>query len=137
MTKDSGAGIIEDLGPDAQEPNNSSPGLTTIILGILLAVISVLFLYLLNTKTGAPFGLTQVLYSIVIGIIATFFFYWLNLLMRNNAYMGMIIGIAALGASVYALFVKYSGPYTTTFAIILSIIVLIYLFIQFFKTKKN
>ena len=129
--------ITEDLGPDPEEPKGFAIGLATIIVGVLLAILSILFFYLLGTKTDLKFGIAQIIYSIALGLLAVFFLYWLTLLMKKNAYLGLITGIAAIIASIYAIFVKYSGPYTTTFAIITGVILIIYLFIHFFKAKKS
>lgn len=126
----------EELGPDPEDPAGFSPGIMTIIVGVLITIISIIFLYILSIKTPATFGFAQVLYSIALGIVSMFFLYWIHLFMRKNPYLSLIIGLVALAACIYALFVRYKGPYTTTFAIILGLIVLVYLFMQFAKAKK-
>ena len=136
MTKESDAGIVEDLGADV-ESERFKPEITTIILGILLLIISNLFLYLLSYKTGADFGLSEIILSATISVIAALFLTWIKFFMAKNPYLGLIIGLVLLSASIYSLRLKFKGPYTNTFSIMISVVVLIYLFIHFWKSKKK
>ena len=108
-----------------------------ITISIIFLVIPLTFFFLLSQKTEASFGFIQILFSVVFAIIVTLFLLWLKSFMKNRPYLGLIIGIIILGFSDYGLFFRYKGPYTTTFAIISTLIVLIYLGFYFFKYREQ
>ena len=114
-----------------------SLGLTTIILTIIMLVIPLAFFLLLDQKTGVGFGLAEIFFSIVFAILTTIFLLWIRSFMRTRPYLGFIIGLIVLMAFEYGLFLRYVGPYTTTFAMITSLIVLVYFGIFFFKYRKE
>jgi cation transport ATPase len=133
---EAGASSVEDLGKDKQE-ERFKLGITTIVLGISLLVISIMFFYLLSSKTGENFGIVQIIFAIITAIFATAFLRWIKFFMLRNPYLGAIIGIGVLGATIYSLRLKFVGPYTNTFSWIIAIVVLVYLFIHFWKGKKE
>ncbi|MDP4039271.1 MAG: hypothetical protein Q8P57_01700 [Candidatus Pacearchaeota archaeon] len=110
---------------------------STIILGILLLSISIIFFALLNAKTGSGFGFIQIIFSIVLVLAATVILAWVNFTMAKNKHLGLVVGLLIWCAFLYALFIKFRGPNTIVFAVILSLIVLTYLFFHFWKNKKN
>ena len=123
--------------PEELNKSRFSVGLTTIILAIIMLILPLVFFFLLSQKTEASFGFIQILFSIVFAIIVTLFLLWLKSFMKNRPYLGFIIGLIALGFSNYGLFFRYKGPYTKTFAIIGSLIVLVYLGFYLFKYRKQ
>mgnify|MGYP001563991516 CR=1 FL=1 len=110
-------------------------GITTVFLGIIMLIISIAFFYLLDKKTGAGFGLSEVLFSVAVTVLITGLMLFAKEVMVRDKYLGGIIGIVILAAGEYSLFFKFKGPYTTTFAIISAIVVLVYLGINFFGRK--
>lgn len=111
---------------------------TSLILLIVFLIIPLAFFFLLSTKIPEEsFGVAEIAFSIIFAVLATAFLVWTKSLEMKNTYLGTIIGIIALGVLDYALFIRYKGPYTTTFAIISSVIVLIFLGINFVKGLKN
>jgi hypothetical protein len=131
-----GAETIEDLGPD-KESQGFKLGITTITLGILLLIVSIMFFYLLSSKTGADFGLTQIIFAITVALISTALLRWVKFFMTKNPYLGLVIGLLVLGSSIYSLRLKFIGPNTNTFSVIIALIVLAYLFIHFWKGKNK
>ena len=119
-----------------KEKSRFSLGLTTIILTIIMLVTPLAFFFLLNQKTGESFGLAEIFSSIAFAIITTTFLVWIRSFMRTRPYLGSIIGLVVLMVFEYALFLRYSGPYTTTFAIVTGVVILIYFGISFFKYRK-
>lgn len=131
-----GEGSEEDLGTD-KTSEGFKLGISTIILSIVLIAIFIIFFYLVSSKTGSDFGFTQIMFSILAALIATLFLRWIKFLIKKNPYLGLIIGFLGLGGSLNAVSQKFSGPNTTVFKIITSLIVLIYLFIHFWKSRKQ
>ena len=127
----------EEVQETPEEKKRFFLGLSTIILGILFLIICEMFLYLLSTKTDAPFGLTQIILGILLSMLFTMFFSWINYMMHSNKHLGLIIGIAGTGASIYALTRNFAGPYTTTFVILGTIVGLGYSLIHFMKIKTD
>jgi hypothetical protein len=119
--------------------------LSTVIIGIIFLILPLGFFYLLGSQVSlAPglgkdnaFGMAEILFSIIISLIAVSFLVWVRNYMENRPYLGLIIGILGLGIFEYGLFIRYSGPYTNTFAIIVAIIIFVYLGFFFFKFRKN
>ncbi|MCH7568536.1 MAG: hypothetical protein IIA87_03880 [Nanoarchaeota archaeon] len=111
--------------------------LSTIILFIIFFIIPIVFFFLLDKKTEAGFGFVQIIFSIIIAFFVTFFLIWVKSFIVNRPYLGTILSLIALGLFEYGLFIKYRGPYTVTFAIIIALIVLIYTGFYFFKYRKS
>ena len=114
-----------------------SVGLATIVAGILFLILAEAFLYLLSAKTGAPFSTNEIIFGIILAVVITLFLAWVKFVMKLNKYAGVIVGIIGTGASVYGLTRKFTGPYTTTFAIIGAVIALGYVLINFIKANQN
>ena len=121
------------------------PDISTIILLIIMFIIPITFFYLLSIKTVQlspgeenpySFGFPEILFSIAFAFIATAFLLWVKSFMKTSTYLGLIIGLIVLGLFSYSVFFKFKGPYTTTFVIITSLIVLAYLGIYFFRYRK-
>ncbi|MGV8142825.1 MAG: hypothetical protein ACP5NS_04310 [Candidatus Pacearchaeota archaeon] len=121
----------------SEDKKGFSVGLTTVIFGILFLILAEAFLYLLSAKTGVLFGVKEIIFGVMLAIVITLFFAWVKYIIGVNKHLGAIIGIVGTGASVYGLTRKFSGPFTTTFAIIGTIIALGYVLIQFLKAKQN
>ncbi len=110
----------------------------SIMLLVIFLIVPLAFFFLLSQSVPEkPFGLTQIAFSLAFSMLATIFLMWTKSLSKINDYLGTIIGLAVLGALEYALFVKYSGPYTSTFGIITAIIVLVFLGIDFIVALRN
>lgn len=127
----------EEEDSDSEDKKGFSIGITTIIVGILFLILAEAFLYLLGTKTDADFGVKEAIFGIILAIVITLFFAWVKYMMQINKHLGTIMGIMGTGASVYSLTRKFTGPYTTIFVILGSIIALGYVLMQFVKTKQN
>lgn len=95
------------------------------------------FLITLSVKGQGSFGLSEISASLIIGVLSTLMLIWVKSLMFKNAYLGMIIGITALGIFEYSLFFRFSGNYTLSFAVLGSVIVLSFLGYHFIKSRKN
>jgi len=108
-----------------------------LILFAIFFIIPLIFFLLLSFKTGSEFGLKEISFSVVISVLATIFLLWTKTLIKRNPYLGSIIGLSVLGATQYALFFEYQGELTIIFSIIVSIIVVLYLGINFFKTLEH
>ena len=111
-------------------------GLTTILIGIALLIIAIAFLYLLSVKVPEhTFGIEDFIFALVFAVITTLALHWLKFFMQNRPYFGLIMGLFALLIFEYALFQQYKGPYTTVFAVITGLIVIVYLGFHFFKSR--
>ena len=113
------------------------PSIMTIVLFIIMLVIPIVFFVLLDNVTNAGFGIKEILFSIAFAIATTLFLTWIKSFMKNRPYLGLIIGLIILVSFEYSIFLKYIGPYTTTFAIITGLIILIYFGYYFLKFKKE
>ncbi len=112
-------------------------GISTIILFIMMIIIPIAFFYLLSSSVPEEsFGMSEIVFSLIFGILTTSFLFWTKSISNSNPYLGTIIGVLALVSLEYALFIRYSGGYTITFAIISGIVVLIYLGMNFFAGLK-
>ena len=120
-----------------EEKRSFSIGFATIIVGILFLILSEAFLYLLGVKTETPLGVKEIIFGVILSLVITLFFSWIKYLMQLNKHLGLIIGLVGVGAGVYGLTRKFTGPYTTTFAIIGAVIGLGYILIQFLRTKQS
>tara|TARA_Y100000310_G_C20644928_1_gene796015 strand:+ start:1223 stop:1648 length:426 start_codon:yes stop_codon:yes gene_type:complete len=128
--------IEEDLGADS-ETEEFKLGMTTIILGILLTIITITFFYLLGSKTGADFGFREIIFAVVLALTLTAILRWVKFFITKNRYLGLVIGLLITGGGAFSLSQRYSGPNTKIFSIITSLIVLAYLFIHFWKSSKQ
>lgn len=133
MKKEDDAETIDDLGPDPEVKSKFE--LTTIILATSFLVISISFFYLLSVKADTGFGFAQIIFSIIVTIFATLLFRWLKFFMTKSPYLGLIIGFIILGSAIYSLRLKFQGTYTNIFSIIISVIVLAYLFFSLYEAK--
>ena len=123
------------------------PSLSTIIISIVMLIIPLAFFYLLDIETSAnlspgneslnEFGLEEILFSIIFAFLSVSFLLWLKSFIKIKPYLGLIVGLVALGAFSYSVFFKFKGPYTTTFVILTGLIVLSYLGFCFFKYKRE
>jgi len=114
-----------------------SLGVVTIISFILILTLTNFFFYFLNAKTGSGFGFKEILFALTLTILIIGFLSWIKSLIKSNPYFGILSGLTALVVGIVALFIKYKGPNTTVFAIIASIIIIIYLGFYFFKFRKG
>jgi len=112
------------------------PRTSTFILFAVLLVIPLAFYFLLDQQTGAGFGFIEILFSIAVALFSLGFLVWLKFFMKSRPYLGLIIGLIALISLAYSIFLKYKGPYTNTFLIVSSVVVLIYIGIYFIKFRK-
>ena len=81
------------------------------------------------------FGIKEIIFAIVFALLMTGFLFWIKSITRKNAYLGAIIGLITCVILIYAFSIRYRGPYSTGFMIIVSLIVLIFLGINFWKFK--
>ena len=119
-------------------------GISTLIIGIIMFIISLSFFLTLSTVVefapgGADtaFGFQEILFSVFFALVVTAFLVWVKSMIEKNAYLGFIIGLLALISFEYSLFFRYSGPYTSVFATIAGVAVLAYLTLHFFKNRKQ
>ncbi len=129
----------EDLGGDSEDerPTKFLIKLSTIILAVLFLFLTISFSVLLSLKTDIEFGFVEIIFSIVLAIVLTLFLSWIGAMMENNPHLFFGLGLIFLGAGEYALFQRFKGSYTTTFAVVSAFIVLGYLFARFFKVKRD
>jgi hypothetical protein len=121
------------------------PDLSTIIITIIMLIITLSFFYLLGTQVSlspglgddGKFGAGEIVFALISASVAVALLIWIKNFMANRPYLGAIIGILALAAYEYVLFQRYTGPYTTTYAIIITIVVLAYLGYFFIKYRKT
>ena len=110
-----------------------------------MLIVPLAFFYLLSVKTAQlspgensyDFGLEEIIFSIIFAFLAVFFLLWLKSFMKTKPYLGIIVGLIALGGFSYSVFFKFKGPYTTTFVIITALIVLSYLGFYFIKYRNE
>jgi len=107
----------------------------SILLLISYAMIITAFLFLLNKQQNTGFGVSEIIFSIIAALLLTSMFIVAKLLMRANACLGLAFGLVFILSLLYALFTRFTGPYTTTFAVIGSLVALIYMGIYFFKYR--
>jgi ABC-type multidrug transport system permease subunit len=111
--------------------------ISTIVLLVLFIFLTVSFSIILSYKTDEGLGFSEIVFSIVLSLVLTLFLSWVGAKIENNPHLFFSLGIIFLGSGIYALFQRFKGPYTTTFAVISGVIVLTYLFIRFFSVRKN
>lgn len=116
--------------------NHPIVSITTIILAVVYVVLVMLFFFLLHSKTDAAFGLVEVGFAIISGIILALLLQWNRSIIKKNPYLGLVAGIFVIVTLVYALFLPYSGPYTTAFATVGSSIAIFYFVYCFFRYRK-
>jgi O-antigen/teichoic acid export membrane protein len=119
-----------------QEEHHPIISIMTIIFCAVYVALVAIFLYLLHTKTDAPFGLVEISFAVVAGIVLGLIVQWTRSIIRKNPYLGLVAGIFVIVALVYALFLPYNGPYTTGFAIVGSLIAIVYFVYCFFLYRK-
>lgn len=113
-----------------------SGSLLTILLFAVMLIIPLAFFFLLDQKTGSGFGLVEIFFSLVFAVVTTSFLLWVKSFMMTRPYLGLIIGLVVLIAFEYGLFLRYWGPRTTIFAIIMALVVIVYLGIYFLRFRK-
>ena len=107
------------------------------LLFVAYLILTLSFYYLLAEKVPRfDFGTTQVLASLVAALVFTTIYSWISKFMMINNYLGLIIGILLGAGMVYALFLQFTGPNTTIFALLGGLITLIYLIVSFFYARK-
>ena len=126
----------------AKEKSSNPPwiyiGISSLILLVFLIILFIAFYYLLNQQVPTKIvGWQQIAMAIVVAIISTVSLGLARGIMHRNPALGIASGLAMLIIALYALFAKYSGPFTTKFAIVGSLGVLVYLGIAFWKSAKN
>lgn len=109
----------------------------TLILSALFVIISELFFYLLSSKTGSAFGLKEIFFALVVAIVISLFLAWVSFMINLNRYLGTVIGLAGVGAMIYALRTQYQGLYTNIFTILSAVIAIGYIIFYFSKSSKN
>ena len=109
----------------------------TLVIFAIFLVIIISFLYLLDQKTSQGFGLEQMLFSIFAAWFIAFLLSWIRHYMTTDKYLAFVLGIFAILSITAGLFVRYTGPYTITFAVVGGLTAIIYLVIFFFKSKKE
>jgi hypothetical protein len=105
------------------------------VLFAFYLVIAIVFFVMLAQKTNAEFGFMEVLFSIGMAWLLALIFSWNRDLVLSNPYLGLGIGILGIIAIISALFARYSGPYTLSFATIGALGTAIYLVVFFFIGK--
>ena len=120
-----------------EEQGFQFPSKFTIILFCIYLALTLTFFYLLGQKTARGFGLLEIIFSFGISLVVTFLIAWIRGREERNPYLGMILGVVAVFASLYAIFQRYQGPYTLTFATIAALITVGYFVFYFFKYRKE
>lgn len=113
------------------------PSKLTICLFVFYVLVVGIFLYLLDVKTGAGFGIKEIAFAIVAAFLLAALVVWIEVVMRKNPYLGLIIGLVVVMLLVNALFIKFKGPYTTTFASIGGFGTIGHLIYHFFIYRKE
>ncbi|MEK6859038.1 MAG: hypothetical protein AABX53_03975 [Nanoarchaeota archaeon] len=108
------------------------PAKSTVTLFVFFLLIVGLFLFFLDKKTGAGFGFVECAFALVAALLLAALFAWIKLIMEKNPYLGIISGILIAVLLTNALFIKYKGPYTMTFAGIGALGTVGYLMYHFF-----
>lgn len=132
-------------------------GLSSLILfGIFLVIGIVFYVSLSTVKSGqnigpgngavalSPenekdfnFGLQEIIFSVVFGLFMTGFLLWTKAIIIKNLYLGVIIGITGSTIIGYAFYLKYRGPYSTGFMVVASLVILVYIVMNFFRYKRQ
>lgn len=124
--------------PNSEKPSyHFLPPRHTWLLFVPYLVLCIVFFYMLSQKTNANFGLMEIVFSIGAAWLLTLIFGWIRNLILSNPYLGLGIGILTIIAFVSALFARYQGIYTLSFATIGALITAIYLVVFFFIGKKQ
>lgn len=110
--------------------------LTLALFGFYVVLIG-LFLYLLDKVTSAGFGIKEIGFTLVAAFLLTAVLAWITITMRKNPYLGLIIGLVIMVLLTNALFIRYKGPYTLTFAAIGALGTVGYLIYSFFLARKE
>ncbi len=83
------------------------------------------------------FGLEETIFALVFGLFMTGFLLWTKSAIKKNAYLGATIGIVSSIMIGYAFYLRYKGPYSTGFMIITSLVILVYIGMNFFRYRKE
>ncbi len=108
------------------------PSKSTVALFVFFLLIVGLFLFFLDKKTDVGFGIIEIAFTIIAAFILAALFAWIKVIMKKNPYLGLVSGILIAVLLINALFIKYKGPYTMTFAGIGALGTVGYLMYHFF-----
>ncbi len=107
------------------------------VLFAFYLTITIIFFVMLAQETNAEFGAMEIIFSIGLSWLLALIFSWNRDLVLSNPYLGLGIGVLGIIAIISALFARYSGPYTLSFATIGALGTAIYLVIFFFIGKSR
>lgn len=93
-----------------------APSKSTLALFVFFLLVIGLFLFFLDKKTDTGFGFVECAFALIAAVLLAALFAWIKLIMTKNPYLGLITGILIAVLLINALFIKYKGPYTMTFA---------------------
>lgn len=114
-----------------------TPSKFTVALFVFYLILIGLFLYFLDKVTSAGFGIKEIGFAFVTAFLLAALITWIKTIMGKNPYLGLIIGLVIVVLLANALFIKYKGPYTLTFAAIGGLGTVGYLIYSFFLARKE
>lgn len=82
-------------------------------------------------------GVGEIIFSIVFALFMTGFLLWVKSLIVKNAYLGSVIGLVGSVILGYGFYLKYRGPYSIGFMIVVSGVVLVYVGMNFWRFKNE
>ena len=111
--------------------------LLNIALYVFYFLLILTFFFLLDKQKSLGFGFTEILIALAGSILLASFLIWVKSMMPNNSLLSLIFGLIIVGSLLYALFIRFNGPYTLTFAAIGSLASVAYLLFYFFKYRHQ
>ncbi len=150
-------GVLKKEGINQKGVKQKLFGLSAIILfGIFLVIGIVFYVSLSIIKSGEKpvytnggvtlspdekesfsFGLEEFIFAIVFALFMVGFLLWTKSMTSKNAYLGTLIGIIGAVILGYAFYLRYKGPYSILFMIVTSVVILIYIGMNFFRYRKE
>ena len=83
------------------------------------------------------FGLEETIFALVFGLFITGFLLWIKSAIKKNIYLGATMGIIGSIMIGYAFYLKYKGSYSTGFMVVTSLVILVYIGMNFFRYRKE
>lgn len=120
-----------------EEPRPEFIPIGTLIVFITYAILTAVFLLLLNRQTESPFSVAEFGVALVIAIFLTGALLVVRSLIKSNPFEGLALGAVLIIIVIAALLVKFKGPYTYAFAAVGTLVAIIYLGYYFWKARTS
>lgn len=89
-----------------------------------------------GAEVNFDFGIGEIIYSVIFATLMTSFLLWNKSLMKNNAYLGVGIGLVCLSVVSYAFYLRYWGINSKIFLGVFLVVNIFYLSKNFMKFRK-